>query len=85
MQIVAGTGRFGPRDLASRADEAAGDGRATIHEQSHREGGGVPAAGGEAGKERLGGGILIEMKGLRVELFREPFDLFGIQSDATGW
>ena len=40
----------------------------------------MPAAGGEPGKERLGGGILIEVKRLRVELLREPFDLFGIQS-----
>ena len=41
---------------------------------------GMPSRGMTAGKERLGGGILIKVKGLRVELLREPFDLFGIQS-----
>jgi hypothetical protein len=39
----------------------------------------MPAASRETGKERPGRGILVEMKGLRIELSREPFDLFGIE------
>jgi hypothetical protein len=57
------TGRVGLGHAISppRTDEAAGDGSATVHEQSHREGGRVPVGCG-AGIERSGSGILIEVK-----------------------
>jgi len=52
-----------------------GDRRATLDKQPHGDRGRVPAAGGEAAEQRLGGGLLVEVERLRVELAREPVDL----------
>jgi hypothetical protein len=38
----------------------------------------VPAAGRKAGEQRVGGGVLVEVKGLWVELRRETLDLIRI-------
>ncbi len=56
------------------ADEAASDRKAPIDEQAHGKGDGVPAAGGEATKERAPGRILAEVKRLWVELRSEADD-----------
>ena len=75
LNLITGARRPRPRDLDTRAYDAPGDGRATLDEQPHGDRGRVPAAGGEAAKQRLGGCLLVEVEGLRVELAREPLNL----------
>src|SRR6185312_4196858 len=67
MQDIAGPGRLGPAQLHLGPDHAPGQKRAAFDLQFHRQGGGVPAARGEAGEKALPGGHMVEVKGLRVE------------------
>ena len=80
MKLVTGTSGLRPSDLTPGANDTPGDGRAAVHKQPHRESGGVPAAGGQTGKQRLCGRILAKMKRLWVELLRKLFDLAGIDA-----
>jgi hypothetical protein len=66
----------GPFDLASEADRAGGEGQSSGDEKAHGDGGGVPAAGGEASKNAGLGGGFVEMEGLRVELGSKRLDTF---------
>jgi hypothetical protein len=75
VHLIAGACRPRPSDLDTRAHDAPSDGRATLNKQPRGDHGRVPAAGGEAAKQRLGGCLLVEVEGLRVELAREPLDL----------
>ena len=53
MKLVTGTCGLRPCDLTPGANDAPGEWRAAIHKQPHRESGGVSAAGGQAGEQRL--------------------------------
>jgi hypothetical protein len=75
MKYVSGTGRCRPAQLSPGADEAAGEWRTTLDIQTHRDRGGVPTARRQALEERALGGMLVRMKGLRIELIGECLDL----------
>src|SRR4029453_5720106 len=75
MEYVSGTGRCRPVQLSPGADEAACEWRATLDIQTHRDRGGVPTARCQALEERALGGMLVRMKGLRIELNSECLDL----------
>ena len=62
-QDVARARRPRPDDLDATADDAAGQGRA-VDQEAHRDGGRMPAAGGEAGEQRVARRRLVEVKGL---------------------
>ncbi len=81
MKLVTGTCGLRPSDLTPGANDAPGDWSAAVHKQPHRESGGVPAAGGETGEERLCSPILTKVKRLWVELLRKPFDLVRIDAE----
>ena len=75
MEHVSGTGWCRPAQLSPGADEAAGEWRTTLYIQTHRDRGGVPTARRQALEERLFRGLLVRVKGLRIELNRECPDL----------
>lgn len=75
MEYVSGTGRCRPAQLSPGADEAAGEWRTTLDIQTHRDRGGVPTARRQALEERALSGLLVRVKGLRIELNRECLDL----------
>jgi hypothetical protein len=75
MEHVSGTGRCRPAHLASGADEAAGEWRATLDIQTHRDRGGMPTARRQALEERALGGLIVRVNGLRIKLSRECLDL----------
>jgi hypothetical protein len=75
MEHVSGTGRCRPAHLASGADEAAGEWWTALDIQTHRDRGGMPTARRQALEERVLGGLLVRVKGLRIELSRECLDL----------
>jgi len=70
-------GRVGAGQLNSppAADEPAGEWRTTLDIQTHRDRGGVPTARRQALEERALSGMLVRMKGLRIELNSECLDL----------
>ena len=70
-----GTVRCRPAQLSPSADEAAGEWRTTLDIQTHRDRGGVPTARRQALEERALSGLLVRVKGLRIELKRECLDL----------
>jgi hypothetical protein len=59
-----------PAQLSPGADEAAGERRTTLDIQTHRDRGGVPTARRQAIEERVLSGLLVRVKGLRIELNR---------------
>ena len=75
MEHISGTGRRWPTQLSPGADEAAGEWRTTLDIQTHRDRGGVPTARRQALEERALSGLLVRVKGLRIELNRECLDL----------
>ena len=75
VEYISGTGRRRPAQLSPGADEAAGEWRTTLDIQTHRDRGGVPTARRQALEERLLSGLLVRVKGLRIELNRECLDL----------
>jgi hypothetical protein len=75
MEYVSGSGRCRPAQLSPGADEAAGEWRTTLDIQTHRDRGGVPTARRQALEERALSGMLVRMKGLRIELNSECLDL----------
>jgi hypothetical protein len=75
MEYVSGTGRCRPTHLSPGSDEAAGEWRTTLDIQTHRDRGGVPTARRQALEERPFRGLLVRVKGLRIELNRECPDL----------
>ena len=75
MEYVSGTGRCRPAQLSPGADEAACEWRTTLDIQTHRDRGGVPTARCQALEERALSGMLVRMKGLRIELTSECLDL----------
>ena len=80
MKDVARPRRTRPTDLAARTDDAAGDGCAATDQESHGNRCRVPAAGGQTAKQAGSGGIVIEMKWLRIELRGKALDLRLVQS-----
>jgi hypothetical protein len=75
MEYVSGAGRRWPAQLSPSADEAAGERRTTFDIQTHRDRGRVPTARRQALEKRALGGLLVRVKGLRIELKRERLDL----------
>jgi hypothetical protein len=75
MEYVSGSGRCRPAQLSRGAYEAAGEWRTTLDIQTHRDRGGVPTARRQALEERALSGLLVRVKGLRIELNRECLDL----------
>jgi len=75
VEYVSGTGRCRPVQLSLGADEAAGKWRTTLDIQTHRDRGSVPTARHQALEERALSGMLVRMKGLRIELIGECLDL----------
>src|SRR5205085_824685 len=75
VQNVAGTRRQRPTDLSAAADDAAGDRQAAGDVQTHRDRRRVPAARGEPAKQAAARRLIVEMKGLRIELRGERLDL----------
>ena len=75
VEYVSGSGRSRPAQLSPGADEAAGEWRTTLDIQTHRDRGGVPTARRQALEERALSGLLVRVKGLRIELKRECLDL----------
>ena len=84
MEYVSGTGRCRPAQLSPGADEAAGEWRTTLDIQTHRDRGGVPTARCQALEERALSGILVRMKGLRIELNSESLDLLFVKPVRSG-
>ena len=70
-----GSGRSRPAQLSPGADEAAGEWRTTLDIRTHRDRGGVPTARRQALEERALSGLLVRVKGLRIELNSECLDL----------
>jgi len=71
MEYISGTGRHRPAQLSSGPDNAASEWRTTLNIETHRDRGGVPTARRQAIEERAYRGLLVRVKGLRIELNRE--------------
>src|SRR5262249_51659829 len=55
-----------------------------LHQQPHRQGGGMPAARRETAENRVLRCLLVEMEGLRIELGGEVFDPLCIDAQSSG-
>jgi hypothetical protein len=75
MEYVSGTGRCRPAQLSARANEAAREWRTTVDIQTHRDRCGMPTTRRQALEERALSGMLVRVKGLRIELKSECLDL----------
>ena len=67
------------RSILPRPDDSAGDWRTTLDIQTHRDRVGMPTAWGQALEECAFGGLVVHVKGLRIELIRERLDLFFVK------
>ena len=79
MQHVAGTSRFGPRDLTTCSDQPACYRHAAFDQQRHGDGSGMPATGDQAVKEAGSRGFFLGMERLGVKLRGKILDLTCIQ------
>jgi hypothetical protein len=75
MEYISRTGWRWPAQLCAGPDDAAGEWRTTLDIQTLRDRGGVPTARRQALEQRVFRGLLVGVKGLRIELNRELPDL----------
>src|SRR5688572_3877473 len=85
VQLIPWPNRSWPAELVKAgADEAAGGFEIAVDQEPHGDRGGVPAACGEASKDRVGRSSFIEMKRLRIEFGSKALDARRIDVDAPG-
>src|ERR1044071_693398 len=74
-QRVTRVARFGPRELATQADDAVAQRQASPHQKPHGNGSGVPSAGGQSAKYAGLRRRFIKVEGLWIELRGKALDL----------
>jgi DNA-binding MarR family transcriptional regulator len=85
MELVAGPHRPGPFQLVETGpDDAARWLELAVIEEAHGEGGGVPAARGEAAQDGMRRSFLVEMERLGIKFGGEGFYPCGIDPQAAG-
>jgi hypothetical protein len=81
VQFISGAHRPWPAELVeSGADDAAGGFEVTLDHELHRNCRGVPAARCQSAEDRVARGLVVEVKGLRVEFGGEAPNLVHVDS-----
>ena len=79
LKFISRPRRVRPCDVLSPANDGIFK-RYAITQKLHGNGGSLPATRGQSQEDRILRSLLIHVKGLRVKLLREGFDLIGVET-----